>query len=122
MGRYASRHATFPPEQETAQVGQVAEFVDVELLHEPHPRPLDQVTQQAVEGPEAEGHARLQRDRLPPPNVLVQELQPLAAHRLQLPQRHHADHLPNVTDERSPEIGGGLLQPEQANRRTHAEP
>ncbi len=71
--------ATLRPKQKAAQVGQLAKLIDVELLHKPHPRSLNKITQKAVEGPEAEGHARLQRDRLSTAHVVVQELQLLRA-------------------------------------------
>ncbi len=80
-------------EQERPKIGDVAELVGVELLDEPHPGPFDQVTDQFVEGPEAVGDSGLQRDSVAPVQVLVEELQPLVAHGLQLPQRHDADDL-----------------------------
>ena len=86
-------------EQERPEVGRVAEAPGVEPLDEPHPSPLDEVTEQFLEAAEAVGDPRLQGDPAPTAQVLVQELQPLLSHRLQLPERHGADHLIDLGNE-----------------------
>src|SRR5262249_51537727 len=70
------------PEQECPKIGDTAELVGVELLDEPDPGSLDQITEQSVKGPQAVGHPRLQGDVAATFQILVEEVQALLSHGL----------------------------------------
>ena len=93
------------PEQELAQVGPLPDKRPVprQPADEPHPGRLGHVSDQVPEPPQAVDRLAVEADAVPLPVVRVEEVEPLPADRLQLPERHDLDHpgdLPRAASQR----------------------
>src|SRR5262249_15653342 len=95
------------------KIGDISEPVGVELLNEPHPCSLNQIPKQFVKGPKAVHDAVLQSDAAATIQVLVEKVQALYSHGLQLPNVHCANDLIDFRNQFWPTIRGDLLEPEE---------
>ena len=85
--RNLSNNCPFAAEQEFAEIGLLAEQVGIETPHVSRPCPPHQIGDHRVMLAQAAGNAGLEGNLTAPPDVVVQEVEFLAAHGLQLPER-----------------------------------
>lgn len=86
----------------------------IDLLNEPNPCALDQVTHQAIKGPKTVSHSGFQGDRRDRSGqVVIEKVQPITADGLELPEWHFRDRPLDLVDQRLPEVWSGLSQPKK---------